>query len=160
MSAHVSDGQTNGWIERHTQEQTQADTCGHHKDVFLRSMIWNTSQYKISHSEWTGLVWANMYTNPVWRQPSSQQEARPGEKLQAQQHGILDVTAPRSFYWFTCTNQLPPIFRPYPSNQNKYLSNHILEIQTKSNIHQLIKTVQKTANTRFSLPYAALYLLL
>lgn len=52
------------------------------------------------------------------------------------------------------------IFRPYPSNEIKYLSDHMLEIQTKSNINQLIETVQKTTNTRFSLPYAALYLLL
>lgn len=70
-----------------------------------------------------------------------------------------DTGCYRSTFPLIHVHQPDAIFRPYPSNQIICLSYCVLEIQIKWNINQMITNIQKTANTKFSLPYAALYLL-
>jgi hypothetical protein len=66
--------QTDEW--RDTIKDRHAGTYRPDTDMFLWTRICNTSQYNISHSEWSGLAWGNKNTYPAWRQLSSQKLAR------------------------------------------------------------------------------------
>jgi hypothetical protein len=156
MSAQVSHGQKNGCIKRHRQEQRQADIYETHRCVSKKQDIEHITVQNITFR----MNWPCMGKQVHQSSVKAAVFSTGGKnrwvtaRITAQDTGCYRSTFP-----LIHVHQPDAIFRPYPSNQIIYLSYCVLEIQIKWNINQMITNVQKTANTKFSLPYAALYLL-